>query len=56
MTLHRLSNAGGIALTYTSWGALASEDGPWANDKVTYSYKTNHLRAALSLEQPSTSA
>jgi len=35
-------------------GQLVSEDGPWADDTVTYSY-TNRRRTALSLGQPGTS-
>ncbi len=46
---------GTTAYTYTSFGALASEDGPWASDTVTYSY-TNQLRSGLSLLQPNASA
>ena len=39
-------------LTYTVWGALLTEDGPWADDTVTYSCTTNRLRAGLSLAEP----
>jgi len=61
--LHRLTNSWLASdppvsltnrFTYTAWGALASEDGPWDNDTITYSY-TNQLRSALSLQQPSAS-
>jgi RHS repeat-associated protein len=46
---------------YTSFGALASEDGPWDSDTVSLSYggaancgcsQGNHLRTGLSLQQP----
>ncbi len=30
---------------------LLTEDGPWANDTLTYTY-ANQLRASLSLQQP----
>src|SRR4030095_10347070 len=39
---------------YAAFGALASEDGPWADDIVTYSY-ANRLRSSLSLAQPNAS-
>ena len=42
--------------TYTSFGALASEDGWWDSDTVSYSYQTNHLRSAQSLAQPNAPA
>src|SRR6266487_4355125 len=41
--------------TYTAWGALLSEDGPWADDTVTYAYTTNRLRSKLTLGQPNAS-
>ena len=41
--------------TYTAWGALLSEDGPWADDTVTYAYTTNRLRSKLTLAQPNAS-
>jgi len=37
---------------YTAFGALQSEDGPWANDAVSYSHTANRLRSGLSLSQP----
>src|SRR3989442_10858755 len=46
--------AGTTTYGYTSFGALQSEDGPWDNDTVTYSY-ANQLRSGLSLAQPSAS-
>src|SRR5262249_30089020 len=52
--LNRLTNmvdaVGTNAFSYTSFGALASEDGPWASDTITYSY-TTQLRTGLSLAQ-----
>src|SRR5262249_2333003 len=38
--------------TWTAIGQLASEDGPWLNDTVTYGY-TERQRTSLSLSQPS---
>ncbi|MEW6303671.1 MAG: RHS repeat-associated core domain-containing protein [Verrucomicrobiota bacterium] len=38
--------------SYTTIGQLLTEDGPWADDTVTYSYHTNGLRKSLSLAQP----
>jgi RHS repeat-associated protein len=53
---NRLTNmvdaAGTTRYTYTSFGAVASEDGPWADDTVTYAY-ANQLRSGMSLQQPS---
>ena len=49
-----LDAVGTTRYTYTSFGALASEDGPWNDDTVTYSY-ANQLRTGLSLQQPSAS-
>jgi hypothetical protein len=40
---------------YTRFGSLQTEDGPWADDTVTYSYTANRLRTGLSLQQPSDS-
>jgi RHS repeat-associated protein len=37
--------------TYTSFGALLSEDGPWDSDTVTYAYTTNRLRKSLTLAE-----
>ncbi|MBL9168586.1 MAG: RHS repeat-associated core domain-containing protein [Verrucomicrobiales bacterium] len=56
---NRLTNmvdsVGTTTYKYTDFGALLSEDGPWANDTVTYSYTTNRLRSKASLLQPSAS-
>jgi RHS repeat-associated protein len=58
--MSRLTNLvdglGATRYTYTAFGSLQSEDGPWADDTVTYSYTANRLRASLSLAQPSASA
>ena len=40
---------------YDAAGQLLSEDGPWANDTVNYTY-ANRLRAGLSLQAPNASA
>ncbi|MHB8521579.1 MAG: RHS repeat-associated core domain-containing protein [Limisphaerales bacterium] len=47
--------AGTNTYTYSSAGDLASEDGPWPNDTVSYSYHASvpHLRVGLTLQQPS---
>ena len=41
--------------TYHANGQLGSEDGPWADDTVSYSYN-NGLRSGLSLLQPGAGA
>jgi RHS repeat-associated protein len=55
---------GTTAFTYTSFGPLAREDGPWDMDTVTLTYGSNgdcecgqgnHLRSGLSLLQPNAS-
>ena len=52
--LNRVTNmvdsAGTCTYGYTTFGALAFEDCPWADDKVSYNY-TSQLRTGLSLEQ-----
>ena len=54
--LNRLTNmvdaVGTTAFTYSQVGQLLSEDGPWANDTVSYTY-SQELRATLGLSQPS---
>ncbi len=46
--LTNMNDASGITVfTYNNLGYLASEDGPWTNDTVSYTY-TNRLRASLS--------
>jgi RHS repeat-associated protein len=54
--LNRLTNmvdaVGTMTYTYSQVGQLSSEDGPWANDTVSYTY-AQQLRTALSLSQPS---
>jgi hypothetical protein len=49
--------AGTTAYSYTAGGSLQSEDGPWANDTVSYTYHaTVHgLRTGLSIQQPAAS-
>ncbi len=53
--LNRLTNlvdaVGTTRFTYAAGGQLATEDGPWNNDTITYGY-LNRLRASLSLQQP----
>jgi RHS repeat-associated protein len=46
-----VDNSGTNQFTYTGFGALQTEDGPWAFDTVTLSY-TNQLRTQLSVQQP----
>ncbi len=49
-----MSDGVGITtFTYTPAGQLASEDGPWASDTVSYSY-SDRLRWKLDLQQPNT--
>ena len=54
--LNRLTNmidaVGDTAYSYDSVSELLSENGPWANDTVSYTY-TNRLRTGLGLSQPS---
>lgn len=45
-------SVGTTTYTYSDFGQLLSEDGPWSNDTVTYSYATNMLRSGLKLQQP----
>ncbi len=53
--LNRLTNlvdaAGATGYGYDAAGQLLSEDGPWANDTVSYTYN-NRLRTSLGLLQP----
>jgi len=53
--LNRLTNMvdafGTTAFGYTPAGQLQSENGPWANDTVTYTLQ-QRLRTAMSLSQP----
>jgi RHS repeat-associated protein len=52
---NRLTNlvdaVGATIYSYDGAGQLLSEDGPWTNDTVSYTY-TNRLRTGLSLSQP----
>jgi len=58
--LNRLTNmvdaVGTTVYGYDAAGQLLSEDGPWANDTVSYTYATNRLRMGLSLQAPNASA
>ncbi len=58
--LNRLANmvdaAGTTVYAYTSFGALLSEDGPWANDTVSYTYDNGRRRSGLTLLAPNASA
>src|SRR5439155_21703157 len=47
-----LDGAGTTAFAYYAGGLLHTEDGPWANDTVTYTYNNARLRSGLSLQQP----
>ncbi len=52
---HRLTQmVDGIGTTVYGYrhDLLASEDGPWANDMVSYSYNSARRRAGLTLQQP----
>jgi uncharacterized protein RhaS with RHS repeats len=57
--LNHLTNmvdaVGTTRFTWDSVNEILSEDGPWANDTVSYSYQ-NRLRQSLSLLQPTASA
>ncbi len=56
--LNRLTNmvdaAGATVFNYSSFGALLSEDGPWANDTVSYTYDNGRRRSGLTLLSPVT--
>jgi RHS repeat-associated protein len=56
--LNRMTNMlDGIGMTKFGWtdgGNLASEDGPWADDTITYSFY-NGRRSGFSLQQPNAS-
>ena len=45
--------SGATAYSYTAWGALASEDGPWSTttDLITYSYDGARRRTGMTLNQ-----
>jgi RHS repeat-associated protein len=57
--LNRLTNmvdaVGTTVYGYDAAGQLLSENGPWANDTVSYTY-ANRLRMGLSLQAPNASA
>jgi YD repeat-containing protein len=46
-----IDGVGTTSYSYTDFGALLSEDGPWADDTVSYSYTSNRLRSQLTLLQ-----
>ena len=46
---------GTTVYNYTAFGALQSEDGPWANDAVSYSYENGRRRSGLNLQAPNAS-
>ncbi len=43
---------GTTKFTYTASGQLASEDGPWSSDTVSYIYNTSRQRQTMSVAQP----
>jgi RHS repeat-associated protein len=57
--LNRLTNLvdgiGSTVFGLTDGNQLASEDGPWASDTVSYGY-SSRLRSSLSVQQPNASA
>jgi len=57
--LNRLTNLvdgiGSTAFTWTDGNQLASEDGPWVSDTVSFGYGAR-LRTSLSVQQPNASA
>jgi RHS repeat-associated protein len=56
---NRLTNmvdaAGSTRYSYTGFGAIASEDGPWPDDTVSYTYDNGRRRSGLSVQAPSAS-
>src|SRR5712671_6706760 len=46
---------GTTAYSWTSFGALASEDGPWASDTVSLTYDNGRRRSGLNLQAPNAS-
>ena len=51
-----MDGVGTTRYSYTAFGALQAEDGPWDSDTVSYTYTTNRLRQGLSLLQPNATA
>ncbi len=43
---------GSSSFSYSGFGALRSEDGPWASDTVTNGFNSARMRSYLSLSQP----
>jgi RHS repeat-associated protein len=58
--LDRITNmvdgVGTTLFSYDANGLLASEDGPWANDTVSYGYTIGRQRSSLTLQQPNASS
>jgi RHS repeat-associated protein len=58
-TLNRLTNmvdaAGTTRYSYTGFGAVASEDGPWESDTVSYTYDSGRRRSGLTVQNPNAS-
>ena len=54
--LNRLTNmidtVGTTRYSYTAFGAVAGEDGPWDSDTVSSAYDNDRRRSGLSLLQP----
>ncbi len=51
-----VDGVGTNSFTYTAFDALLSEDGPWNQDAVSYTYDNGRRRSGLSLAQPSAPA
>jgi len=58
--LNRLTNVtdaiGTTRFSYPDAGQLVSEDGPWGDDTISYSYNGDRRRSGLSVAQPNASA
>src|SRR5881628_608126 len=50
-----VDGVGTTAYSYPAFGALLSEDGPWASDTVTLSYDNGTRRSGLNLQAPNAS-
>jgi RHS repeat-associated protein len=55
--LNRITNrtdaAGTTKYVFNGVGRLTSEDGPWASDTLSFTYRTNDLPDTVTLQQPS---
>src|SRR5207245_2213631 len=51
-TTNIVDAAGTTKYSYYAGGLLKTEDGPWANDTMSYSYNNARLRGGLVLQQP----